>query len=61
MQGFRLLLIPRVLLLDGSGPSTDAELQLHVPASSGIGQPVPHPHCSEGQYCWRHHGSSQEV
>ncbi len=50
-----------VILIDGSGPGADAKLQLHVPASGGICQPVPHPHRSEGKYCWRHDGSPQEV
>lgn len=36
-----------VLLIDGSGPSTDAELKLFVHAS-GISQPVPHSHRTQG-------------
>lgn len=46
---------------DGGGSGAAAELQLHVPARCGVGQPLPHPHRSQGEHRGRHHGGPQEV
>ena len=50
-----------MLLLDGSGPGPETELQLHVLASGGVCEPLSHPHRPEGKHRGGHHGGPPEV